>query len=124
MNFPPKPTKGPDHTPEQRKQIAECFRAAKTILWPGTAYDGYVCYERFICRAIYQANAARRPGVVWALACDVIEDRLAPYVTVEHWISNRAELTSATYAERVRYTQEFRHAWLDSLIAEFEGTEE
>ena len=119
MNFPPKHTKVPAYTLEQRKQIARCFQVAKTILWSGTGYYGYLGYERFICRAVQENRL-----VGTALACDVVSDRLAPYVTVEHWVSNRAELTSATYAERIRYTQEYRHAWLDSLIAEFEGTEE
>ena len=124
MNFPPKPTKVQAYTPAQRKQIAECFRAAKTILWPGTSYDGYLGRERFICRAIYQANAARKPGGVQELACDVIDARLAPCDTVEHYLFAFVERTFDTDAKRVRYAQEYRHAWLDSLIAEFEGTEE
>lgn len=119
MNFPPKPTKPPAYTPEQRKQIAANFRAAKSILWDGCSYDGCLASERFICRAV-QENQLVGTG----LACDVVADRLVPSVTVEHWISNRAELTFATHAERARYRQEFRHGWLDSLIAEFEGTEE
>ena len=124
MNFPPKPTKTPAYTPKQRKQIAECFRAAKTILWPGTSYDGYLGHERFICRAIRAGGNTGKPMGSWELACDVIDDRLSPCITVEHWLLVFEELTFPTDAEKTRYTQEFRHAWLDSLIAEFEGTEE
>ena len=117
MNFPPKPTKTPAYTPEQRKQIAACFRAAKKRLWSGRsvrrAEESHIC---FCIRNLY--------GVAAKLACREIELRLAPYSSVRTWLAHTESIPLSGTPEVIPYVQDYRHAWLDSLIAEFEGTEE
>ena len=115
MNFPPKPTKPPAYTPEQRKQIAECFHAAKNILWDGVGdRDGKRAY---ICFAVARTQV---PG--WAFARDAVGSRLNPYRSLPEWLVYEAGVPWGELPDRA--LQQYRHAWLDSLIAEFEGTEE
>ena len=119
MNFPPKPESNPTYTPEQRKQIAASFRAAKSMLWDGVSkvdLEG-PCITRFVCQAITGTWLPVAP-----LARTEISRRLAGCVTVGTWLNREAGVPWCELTDRA--LQEFRHAWLDSLIAEFEGTEE
>lgn len=105
------------YTPKQRKQMAECFRAAKKHLWDGVSeVDLEGAYlTRYVCSAIARTRA---PGV--ALARTEVARRLAGRLTVGCWLASVGvpwgDLTTSAL-------QEYRHAWLDSLISEFEGTE-
>lgn len=108
------------YTSKQRKQLAECFRAAKENLWDGVSK---VDLERpyitkFVCHAI---TRTRLPVVV--LARTEIARRLAGWNTVACWLGQVAGVPCGELTDD-RALQEYRHAWLDSLIAEFEGTEE
>ena len=107
------------YTTQRRKHLAECFRAAKENLWDGVSkvdLEG-PCITRFVCQAI---TRTRLP--VAALARTEIARRLAGCVTVGTWLSWVAGVPQCELTDRA--LQEFRHGWLDSLIAEFEGTEE
>ena len=107
------------YTTEQRKQLAECFRAAKENLWDGVskAYLDGVYIPQFICHAITKAGLPVAP-----LAHTEISRRLAGHVTIGRWLNRVAGVPWRELTDRA--LQEYRHAWLDSLIAEFEGTEE
>ena len=98
--------------------MAACFRAAKENLWDGVStvdLEG-AYFTRYVCVAIARTRA---PGV--ALARTEVSRRLAGRSTVIRWLVSVGvpwgDLTNSAL-------QEYRHAWLDSLIAEFEGTEE
>ena len=107
------------YTPNQRKQMAECFRAAKENLWDGVSevdLEG-VYITQFVC---YAVTRTRLP--VAALACIELSRRLAGSLTVDSWLRRVAGVSWGELTDLA--LQEYRHAWLDSLIAEFEGTEE
>ena len=99
--------------------MAECFRAAKKHLWDGVSeVDLEGAYlTRYVCHAVVRT---RLP--VAALARTEISRRLAGCVTVGSWLVRVAGVPWGELTDRT--LQEYRHAWLDSLIAEFEGTEE
>ena len=106
------------YTPKQRKQLAECFRAAKKHLWDGVSeVDLEGAYlTRYVCSAIARTRAPRV-----ALARTEVARRLAGCITVGSWLNLVAgvpwgDLTTSAL-------QEYRHAWLDSLISEFESNE-
>ena len=107
------------YTPNQRKQMAECFRAAKENLWDGVSEVGLegVYIARFVCNAVMRT---RLP--VAALACIELSRRLAGCLAVDGWLRRVAGVSWGELTDRA--LQEYRHAWIDSLIAEFEGTEE
>ena len=99
--------------------MAECFRAAKKHLWDGVSevdLEGAAYLTQYVCSAIARTRA---PGAAWART--EISRRLAGRLTVGCWLASVGvpwgDLTNSAL-------QEYRHAWLDSLIAEFEGTEE
>ena len=99
--------------------MAECFRAAKKHLWDGVSevdLEG-VYLTRYVCSAIARTRA---PGV--ALARTEVSRRLGGCVTAGSWLVRVAGVPWGELTDRA--LQEYRHAWLDSLISEFEGTEE
>ena len=107
------------YTPKQRKQMAECFRAAKENLWDGVSevdLEG-LYITQFVC---YAVTRTRLP--VAALACIELSRRLAGCLAVDGWLKRVAGVPCGDITDRA--LQQYRHAWLDSLIAEFEGTEE
>ena len=104
------------YTPEQRKQMAECFRAAKKHLWNGVGDRGPK--NIFICFAIGETSYPIR----WTARAEVSR-RLLPSGDARGWLLNEAGIPWVELADG-RAVQRYRHAWLDSLIAEFEGTEE
>lgn len=93
--------------------MAECFRAAKENLWDG---DGAYTTQ-FVCHAVARTWLPGAP-----LARTEISRRLAECVSVVDWLNRVAGVPWGELTDRA--LQEYRHAWLDSLIAEFEGTEE
>lgn len=99
--------------------MAECFRAAKKHLWDGVSevYLEGSYLTQYVCSAIARTRA---PGV--ASARTEVARRLAGYTTAGSWLNLVAGVPWGELTDRA--LQEYRHAWLDSLIAEFEGTEE
>lgn len=97
---------------DNRKEIAEAFKRAKEILWDGTGYEkGYT----YICHAIRHDNEYFSSAGYEAVK--VIQERLDGYYTVDSWLDEVAGVHySLLTAERM---QPYRHAWLDSLIAEY-----
>ena len=104
------------YTPKQRKQMAECFRAAKKHLWDGVGDRGFK--KVFICFAIGETTSPIRVE-----ARVEVSRRLLPSSDVRGWLLNEAGIPWVELTDNLA-VQQYRHAWLDSLIAEFEGTEE
>lgn len=104
------------YTAEQRKQLAKCFRAAKKHLWNGVGNRG--SKKCFICFAISKTTSPIRVE-----ARVEVSRRLLPSSDVRGWLLNEAGIPWVELADDLG-VQQYRHAWLDSLIAEFEGTEE
>lgn len=96
--------------------MAECFRAAKKHLWNGVGDRG--SKKVFICFAVGETTSPIR----WT-ARDEVSRRLLPSSDVRGWLLNEAGIPWVEITDD-RAVQQYRHAWLDSLIAEFEGTEE
>lgn len=106
----------------QRLKIAEGFKAAKKQL----AHD-YIdrAKQKMICFALNQACGYGAMDEATMYACkDVIEERLNGHSTYGEWvvyeggIEHRA-LTADHTNNSGRQRQAGRHAWVDSLIAEF-----
>jgi hypothetical protein len=81
--------------------------------------------EKFICLSISIAAAhCKRMTVADVKRCeDVIKSRMGGVYTLEGWLAGRGcvpeyELCDLATKDRI---QAHRHAWLDSLIAEFEA---
>lgn len=101
-----------------RQQIADAFAGAKQYLWNGVGGYG-VPYGKvsYICIAVDKVTSvhpeARRKAI-----CE-IEKRLGPYCqTVVEWLRERGYLKEL----RPGYewdVQQYRHRWLDALVAEF-----
>lgn len=104
------------YTPKQRKQMAECFRAAKKHLWDGVGDRG--SKKVFICFAVSKTASPIREE-----ARIEVSRRLLPSSDARGWLLNEAGIPWIKLTDD-RAVQRYRHAWLDSLIAEFEGTEE
>ena len=99
--------------------MAECFRAAKENLWDGVSKVGIdgAYTTQFVCHAVARTRLPVAP-----LARTEISRRLAGYVTAGNWLNRVAGVPWGELTDRA--LQEYRHVWIDSLIAEFEGTEE
>lgn len=104
------------YTAEQRKQLTECFRAAKKHLWNGVGNRG--SKKVFICFAISETASPIREE-----ARIEVSRRLLPSSDARGWLLNEAGIPWIELTDDLA-VQRYRHAWLDSLIAEFEGTEE
>lgn len=100
-----------------RKAIAAAFRAAKPLLWDGVGLQG--SKNRFICYAISESKHRAKSAAV-----RVIRERL--YCSKFNcdslclWLENQGIKWRQITPRRL---QAHRHAWLDMLIAEFEGEE-
>lgn len=99
-----------NYTPEERRQIADAFRAAKPRL--ATTHDERGGKVKLICFAI--ALTASESSA--RLAKQVIMERLAPWDNLWDWLIRNNCLQSPGDAA---YIQEHRHRWLDALIQEF-----
>lgn len=97
-----------------RKAIAAAFRAAKQELWdgsPSTYFDKFT----YICNALdsTKSNATEAAKVA-------IRSRLMPERFLDTWLKRKG-IDAEDYPPEC--LQAHRHAWLDMLIAEFEGEE-
>jgi hypothetical protein len=97
-----------------RKAIAAAFRAAKPLLWDGRGSQKTA--EEFICIALL---VSRHPSA--RLAEEIVASRIRPYTTLSTWLSETHGIRWIRFPSRG--LQAHRHAWLDMLIAEFEGDE-
>jgi hypothetical protein len=87
------------------------------------------CYgdkNRFICNAIEIAFEADK--VSWKeykRVRAIISERLDNYITLEHWLRSKHNIgiskfsVNRRYAAYIKKMQTTRHAWIDSMIAEF-----
>lgn len=97
--------------------IASAFRAAKDFL--ATTWQGQE-KEQCICFAIIKAYTRGRITAQQSSAArGVITDRIGREAYVTEWLREALGLPAfpGTNDQRMAY----RHAWLDSLIDEFEG---
>lgn len=93
------------------KQIADVFRAAKNLLHHTlTTYDDKG--SSFICVAIKHTELEGA-----SCAREIVEERLNCY-TIEQWLHENGHREDNCMSDEV---QAYRHAWLDSLIKEFEN---
>ncbi len=95
------------------------LRKAKEKLWDGVVYPQ--SGTQFICHAIVKTNPHPLKGKVGRVLKE-IERRLYPQYTVEHWLQARGYIPHGliTTSKRKKI-QQYRHAWIDSLIAEYEA---
>lgn len=95
--------------PVTNKDIAAAFRAAKPQLNRGIRGKR----PEFICCALDNSKhqAARD-------AKNIIHKRLGDCFTVEVWLFDKGYRNNTNMSRKV---QAWRHAWLDSLIVEFEN---
>ncbi len=104
----------------ERKEIAEIFRQAKTILakdrYDCSSYrvNGHTQYETYICHAIEKVGRFARYRDP-ALA--VIQDRLGNVCSLESWVI--CNIPSIHFPVDEDEMQAYRHRWLDALIEEF-----
>ncbi len=101
---------------KKRAELCNAFREAKKYLWDGSLP---VARETtFICWAI--GAAWQRQGITESArdrALQLIHSRLDGYGTVISWLCNTTDIDAHQYRSEIQ--QEYRHRWLDSLIAEF-----
>lgn len=98
------------YTKEQKAALVRAFKGAKKHLWNGQREEWYI-HEQYICMAIsyaYVSKAAKD------MAREVIFKRLNGSVTVGQWLIKRG-----FFPQTQQQLQDYRHRWLDALIAEF-----
>ena len=99
------------------------LKRAKDYLATSEDDYAYTNKEAFICYAIDNAMGGRHlksAGRVRAM----IQDRLRPYTVLENWLQGRHNIERISYGlmrfnEYRSQVQRTRHAWVDSMIAEF-----
>ncbi len=84
--------------------------------------------ERFICFAIDMALAninLRRYPAIRTVADQVVAEiskRLGGYAILEHWLYDKGYIPRGTRSDEFFVKiQETRHAWIDSMIAEYKA---
>lgn len=105
-----------------RKQIAKAFRNAVPYL--GKEDDTRL--DIFICHAIESGNSqghACRMAIdpIGRAARKIIQDRIAPCFTLNDWLRTTHGISG--WHAGPNAMQEYRHAWLQELIKEFETKE-
>lgn len=115
-----------------REEVAKAFKAAKNFLWWADKASGQKASSRYwnsICASLQQL-------VNHEIANQQIVDRCKNHVmeqldgdlTVPLWLKRRRYLSleelrevssGLNYSDTSKKVQAYRHAWLDSLIAEF-----
>lgn len=98
------------------KDIAECFRQAKKLLWNGNPRS-YIhgVHITYICFAIDDTNM---PLFVRQEAEYIIMRRLEGCNTLRGWLTSKGFNISDSVTPLL---QKHRHDWLDLLIKEFES---
>lgn len=103
-------------------KTSKVLKIAKQWLSPFPyEYDGK---EKFICIAIQQACAEDAVPVPAAARCtNEIQRRLDDAYTLERWLRLRGYLPEKFLhdSKLMQRIQDHRHAWLDSMIAEYEA---
>ena len=115
MKFPSKTYHDQTYTKEQCKELAECFRSAKQHLWDGSS-DG--AGHTYICHAI-QATRDECRRVAMSEVESRLESRPGFVITALDWAVMYGGLPEEK--RRAADIQAYRHAWLDTLVEEFEG---
>ena len=95
------------------KAIAAAFRAAKPLLWDG--HHPRKLGSRYICFAL---DGSLHPAANAAKA--IVLKRVRPAYSFDGWLALQFIPDLVIGDARI---QAHRHAWLDMLIAEFEGEE-
>ena len=107
----------------QRQDIVIALTAAKKHVWDGT-YPGYG--HKCVCVAImwaYTLDNAITAEQYWN-ACVYIEDLLGEYEDVSDWVLTNMSCTQKSEYDklgsngRVHAMQQYRHAWIDCMIAD------
>lgn len=95
----------PAYTPQERRQLARAFKAAKPRL----------DRTKFLCIALIYAGG-EHPDLTDLAQAEVMR-RIRPHYHVGRWLTAQGyrKADDADGAELLAY----RHRWLDSLIAEF-----
>ena len=92
--------------------------------------DRYRPKEAFICYSIMEAEDSKKvPKSDADRVRDIIRGRLNPYPTLEVWLESKHKINRAYSSakptqkikEYINKIQATRHAWVDSMIAEFEA---
>jgi hypothetical protein len=99
-------------TKTKRLAIAKVLRAAKLELWDGKRNTSK---SRFICWAIdhvYASDYTKQDAI------GIVHSRLFPHNTLEDWIIGYHPHLDTSIKVMMQRT---RHAWLDSMIEEFEA---
>lgn len=107
-----------NYTKRERKEIAEAFRAAKKYLWDGRGGRGY----KHICYALEETYLPKRD--YWdtiVLAKGIVASRIYPHLSVETWLIEKKLIDKYNHDRAM--VQQYRHAWLDALIKEFNGVD-
>lgn len=98
------------YTKEERRQIAQAFRAAKGLLWDGIG-PCPSAEKMAICFVLDESGHPFEEA-----AREVIAERLDGWITLGDWLREQG-ITEWTSQQ----LQAHRHAWLDKLIDEFES---
>lgn len=103
-------------------KTSKVLKIAKQRLSPFPyEYDGK---EKFICIAIQQACNDEKVSINDYGRCrDEIQRRLNGAVTLERWLRLRGHIPEKFLhnSKLMQRIQDHRHAWLDSMIAEYEA---
>lgn len=108
------------YSKEQYAGMAEALRQAKRYLLTGNkAHRRWSGKTPYICFALSDAASAGDASWVHAdFAKRVINRRLGRFPTVAHWLFARGVIDAVS--PFTRDLQDYRHRWVDALIAEFE----
>jgi hypothetical protein len=99
-------------------KTSEILAKAKKHLWSGTRHNvpedkfEYICHCVDWLRDVHVADQVR--------VKDEIESRLTPWSSAKTWLQVQVGEAAVDRAGCVRL-QQWRHAWLDQLIAEFKA---
>jgi len=107
-------------------KTSEVFKATKAKVWRGS---GKLTGIRFICLAVDDLQYANSNGICITKAmrdkiCRLIDKRLEGRPSLSTWLHHYyPELFNGRKSIEAyeRKMQQTRHAWLDSLIAEFQS---
>lgn len=106
-------------TTKDKQNIVEALQEAKKILWDGNLRKGT---EKFICiclEDVRQQNPQLNAGGM--LAQGIVQSRVTEssggFSTIENYLAKVLNINYETLDQRD--IQEFRHRWVDHLIAEF-----
>jgi len=106
-----------------RKQKHDLLVKAKTLLARNASEAGPLRLARFVCTALRDAVDSSYADAARQDVIDLIRQRLSYISTLDGWLEYHHGIFGyqfkdyAAYLDRMQVT---RHAWIDSLIREFE----